>query len=81
MLIVTPTDTPLVEKIGLGGTAMPMKPMPVEQCVCEGLEGLSRNRMIIMPGLLFRVMNRLVPHGLVRTMTGNMMRKSANFVS
>src|SRR5690606_30705342 len=80
VLIVTPTDTPLVEQMGLGGTAMPMKPMPVAQCARARREGLNRNRMLILPGLLFRIMNRLVPHGLVRTMTGNMMRKSTNFV-
>lgn len=80
-LIVTPTDTPLVEKMGLAESAMPMKPMSVEQCVREGLEGLNRNKMIIMPGLMFRIMNRLVPHSLVRSMTGNMMRKSTTFVS
>ncbi len=81
VLIVTPTDTPLVEKMGLDGSAMPLKPMPVEQCVSEALTGLNRNRMIIMPGLLFRIINRLVPHGLVRTMTADMMRKSTTFVS
>jgi uncharacterized protein len=81
VLIVTPTDTPLVKKMGLDGAAMPMKPMSVEQCVGEGLSGLNRNKMIIMPGLLFRIMNRLVPYGLVRAMTGNMMRKSTTFVS
>ena len=80
-LIVTPTDTPLVGKMGLDGSAMPMKPMPVEQCVREALDGLNRNRMIIMPGLMVRIMNRLIPHGLVRAMTGNMMRKSTTFVS
>lgn len=81
VLIVTPTDTPLVEKMGLNGTAMPMKPMPVEQCVSEGLAGFNRNKMIIMPGLLFRIMNRLMPHRLVRAMTADMMRKSTTFVS
>lgn len=81
VLIVTPTDTPLVEKMGLGGAAMPMKPMPVAQCVGEGLAGLNRNKMIVMPGLIFRIMNRLMPHGLVRAMTADMMRKSTTFVS
>lgn len=81
VLIVTPTDTPLVEKMGLDGSAMPMKPMPVAQCVSEALAGLNRNKMIIMPGLLFRIMNRLMPHGLVRAMTADMMRKSTTFVS
>ncbi|GGA45559.1 SDR family NAD(P)-dependent oxidoreductase [Pelagibacterium lentulum] len=81
VLIVTPTDTPLVTKMGLDGAAMPMKPMPVEQCVREALEGLSRNKMIIMPGLVFRIMNRIMPHGLVRAMTADMMRKSTTFVS
>lgn len=81
VLVVTPTDTPLVAKMGLDGAAMPMKPMPVEQCVREGLAGLNRNKMIIMPGLLFRIMNRLVPHGLVRAVTADMMRRSTTFVS
>lgn len=81
VLIVTPTDTPLVKKMGLDGSAMPMKPMPVEQCVAEGLDGLNRNKMTIMPGLFFRIMNRLMPHGLVRAMTANMMRQSTTFVS
>lgn len=80
VLIVTPTDTPLVAKMGLDGSAMPMAPMPVAQCVSEALIGLNRNKMIIMPGLLFRIMNRLMPHGLVRAMTGDMMRKSTTFV-
>jgi hypothetical protein len=31
---------------------MPMKPMSVEQCVSEGLSGLSKNRSRIVPGRL-----------------------------
>ena len=79
-LIVTPTDTPLVKAMGLDKTAMPMKPMPVEQCVGEALEGVKRRKMIVVPGRLYRMMNALMPHGLVRSMTANMMRQSTKFV-
>lgn len=80
-LIVTPTDTPIIEKMGLSRASMPMKPMSVEQCVGEALRGIQRNQMIVMPGRLYRIMNAVMPHGLVRTMTANMMRKSTTFVS
>jgi len=39
-----------------------MKPMSVEQCVSEGLNGLLENRSRIVPGRLNRIMNaQLVP--------------------
>ncbi|HEV7346026.1 MAG TPA: SDR family NAD(P)-dependent oxidoreductase [Devosia sp.] len=81
VLIVTPTETPIIDKMGLRSSAMPMKPMTVAQCVGEGLAGLRRNRMTVLPGRLYRIMNRLMPAGLVRSMTANMMRQSTKFVS
>lgn len=81
VLVVTPTDTPIIEKMGLRRSSMPMKPMSVQQCVGEGLRGLARNKMMVMPGRVFRIMNALMPYGLVRAMTANMMRKSTTFVS
>lgn len=81
VLIVAPTDTPIIEKMGLRRASMPMKPMSVEQCVGEGLRGLKRNQMVVVPGRIYRIMNALVPYGLVRTMTANMMRQSTTFVS
>ena len=52
---------------------MPMKPMSVEQCVSEGLNGLLANRSRIVPGRLNRVMNALVPASLARKMEADML--------
>lgn len=79
-LIVTPTETPLIKKMGLDASPMPLKPMPVAKCVAEALEGVKRGKMIVMPGRLYRIMNALMPHSLVRAMTANMMRQSTTFV-
>jgi uncharacterized protein len=80
VLVVTPTDTPIIEKMGLPQTSMPMKPMSVEQCVGEGLRGLVRNKMMVTPGRFFRIMNALMPHSWVRALTSNMMQQSTKFV-
>jgi uncharacterized protein len=81
VLVVTPTDTPIVEKMGLSAADMPIKPMPVERCVSEGLAGLNANRLMVMPGRVYRIMNALMPHGLSRRMTAAMMLKSRTFVA
>lgn len=81
VLVVAPTETPILDKMGLRSSPMPLKPMSVEQCVGEGLAGLRRNRMMVLPGRLYRIMNRIMPAGLVRSMTANMMRRSTTFVS
>ena len=49
---------------------MPMKPMPVEQCVFEGLEALKRNRATHISGRTNRMMNALIPASLSRSMMG-----------
>jgi len=81
VLVVTPTQTPIIEKMGLRLADMPMKPMPVHKCVAAGLKGLRANRLMIVPGAFYRFMVPLMPHGLARRMTANMMRKSTNFVT
>ncbi|HEV7275146.1 MAG TPA: SDR family NAD(P)-dependent oxidoreductase [Devosiaceae bacterium] len=81
VLVVTPTQTPIIEKMGLRLADMPMKPMPVAQCVRAGLKGLQGNRLMVVPGLFYSLMVPLMPRGLARRMTANMMRKSTNFVT
>jgi uncharacterized protein len=76
VLIIGPTQTAIIEKIGFDPATMPMKPMPVEQCVFEGLEALKRNRATHLSGRLNRIMNALIPASLSRTMTGKMMAKA-----
>jgi short-subunit dehydrogenase len=68
-------DTPVLEKLGFDPKTMPMKPMSVEQCVSEGLNGLFKNRSRIVPGRLNRIMNALVPASLARKMEADMLGK------
>ncbi len=69
-------NTPVLEKLGFDPKTMPMKPMSVEQCVSEGLNGLLKNRSRIVPGRLNRIMNALVPASLARKMEADMLGKA-----
>jgi short-subunit dehydrogenase len=55
---------------------MPLKPMSVEQCVSEALNGLRKNRSKVVPGRLNRIMNALVPASLARQMEADMIGKA-----
>jgi short-subunit dehydrogenase len=68
-------NTAVLEKFGFDPKTMPMKPMSVEQCVSEGLNGLLKNRSRIVPGRLNRIMNALVPASLARKMEADMLGK------
>ena len=69
------TNTAVLEKFGLDPKTMPLKPMSVEQCVSEGLSGLLKNRSMIIPGRLNRIMNALVPASLARKIEADMLGK------
>ena len=81
VLVVSPTDTPIIDKMGFARSAMPLKPMPAERCAREALVALNANRASIMPGRLYRIMNRLMPASLSRKMTATLMLKSSTFVA
>lgn len=76
VLIIGPTQTAIIEKIGFDPATMPMKPMPVEQCVFEGLEALKRNRATHLSGRMNRIMNALIPASLSRSMMQKVMAKA-----
>ncbi len=76
VLIIGPTATAIIDKIGFDPATMPMKPMPVEQCVFEGLEALKRNRATHLSGRMNRIMNALIPASVSRSMMGKMMAKA-----
>lgn len=76
VLIIGPTETAIIEKIGFDPATMPMKPMGVEQCVYEGLEALKRNRASHLSGRMNRIMNALIPAPLSRGMMLKMMAKA-----
>ena len=76
VLIVGPTQTAIIDKFGLDPKTMPMKPMPVEQCVYEGLEALRKNRATHLSGRMNRIMDALIPTSISRGMMGRMIAKT-----
>src|SRR5712664_378871 len=75
--VLTPgfIDTPVIPKLLEDPRALPMKPMSAERCVTEGLEALQANRAAYIPGLLNRIMNRLVPPSVAQKMEAKMLKK------
>ena len=75
VLLPSPTQTPLFDKIGLDTNSTPLKPMTVEQCVSVGIAALSANRPSHLTGSIYRIMNSLMPRSLFREMNGRMLLK------
>jgi len=69
------TDTAVIDKFGLDPKTMPMKPMSVEQCVSEALDGLRKNRSRVVPGRMNRILNALVPASLARRLEADLLGK------
>jgi uncharacterized protein len=69
------TDTAVIGKFGLDPKTMPMKPMSVEQCVSEALDGLRQNRSRVVPGRMNRILNALVPASLARRLEADLLGK------
>jgi len=78
VLVTTPTETAIFFKLGFTLQNTPVKPISVEQCVDEALAALVKNRMLVFPGLKFRVMRMLTPESLVRKMSAGMLKKNNN---
>jgi len=76
VLVIGPTQTAIIEKIGFDPATMPMKPMSVEQCVLEGLEALKQNRATHLSGRINRIMNALIPASLSRSIMGKLIAKA-----
>jgi uncharacterized protein len=70
-----PTDTPVLAKFGLDAKTMPIRPLKVEHVVTEGLNALSANRAIIIPGLMNRIMRGVLPASLTRSISRRMFEK------
>jgi len=70
-----PTDTPVLAKFGLDASTMPMKPLRVGQVVTEGLNALAANRAILIPGRMNRMMKKILPSSLTRSMLAKMFAK------
>jgi len=80
VLITSPTDTPVFGKLGFTKKNTPLQPVSVEQCVSEALSALSKNKITVLPGLKFRIMNALTPASLSREITGKIMKKNNGII-
>jgi len=70
-----PTDTPVLAKFGLDAKTMPMKPLKVDRVVTDGLNALSANRALMIPGRMNRIMRAILPASLTRSMLARMFEK------
>jgi short-subunit dehydrogenase len=73
---ITPTETPIVARLGFRNSRMPMEPISVEQCVTECLDALASGRAEVMPGFKFRVVNSLVPASVKRRVAGQTIKRN-----
>jgi len=78
VLVIAPTETAVISKIGIDHQSMPtkqarMERMPVEQCVGEGLAALVENRSTHIPGRANRIANAIVPTSVARNFMGKML--------
>ncbi len=73
VLITSPTETPIVSHLGFDAKKMPAPPLKVQQAISETLKALEKNRPSIIPGRLYRMMNRLVSGSFSRKMFGKML--------
>lgn len=76
VLIPGATDTPIVEKFGMIPDMMPMKPMPVDQCVAEALTALNANKSLHISGRINRFINFMMPRPLAVKMNGTLLAKA-----
>lgn len=78
VLVTSPTETPILPELGFTDDNMPTKPLSAKQCVEETLQALHDNRMTVLPGRKFRVMNALVPSSLSRKMMAKTFKQNNN---
>jgi short-subunit dehydrogenase len=76
VLITPPTETPVFYKLGFTLENSPVSPIGVKQCVEDSLAALTSNRVTVMPGLKFRIMNALTPPSVSRAMAGKILKKN-----
>jgi short-subunit dehydrogenase len=78
VLLTSPIDTANMTfgKVGYTKENTPVQPISVAQCVSETLLALSKNKITVIPGLKFRIMNALTPGFVSRGMIGILMKKN-----
>ena len=77
MLLPGSVDTPVIDALGLGRAALPIRPQPAEAAVRETIAAFLRHRPVHIPGRLMRIMTRLIPRSLSVRMNGRMLGRAA----
>lgn len=80
VLVTTPTETPVFYKLGFSLQNTPVKPLSVDQCVNEALNALAMNKMLVYPGLKFRLMRAIIPAPLGRKMSTRILKRNNNML-
>ena len=75
VLIVGPTDTRVIDMMGLDRGRMPIKPQPADATAAEALAALVANRPAHLSGRINRVVYRLVPSAVTTRLARSMVRQ------
>ena len=75
VLVVGPTDTQVIDLMGLDRAHMPIKPQPAASTAAEGLEALIANRPAHLSGRINRLVHRVVPASLTIRMARGMVEQ------
>jgi short-subunit dehydrogenase len=75
VLVVGPTDTRVIDLMGLDRARMPLKPQSPDATAAEALEALVANRPVHLSGWVNRLVHRLMPSGLTTRMARSMVEQ------
>jgi short-subunit dehydrogenase len=75
VLIVGPTDTRVIDMLGLDRARMPIKPQSAEATAAEALAALVRNRPTLLSGRINRLVYRFIPSALTTRMARSMVEQ------
>jgi short-subunit dehydrogenase len=75
VLIVGPTDTRVIDLMGLDRARMPIKPQSADATAAEALAALVANRPTHLSGRINRLVYRLMPTALTTRMARSMVEQ------
>jgi short-subunit dehydrogenase len=75
VLIVGPTDTRVIDMLGLDRTRMPIKPQSADATAAEALAALVANRPVHLSGWINRLIRRVVPTALTTRLARSMVEQ------
>jgi short-subunit dehydrogenase len=75
VLIVGPTDTRVIDMMGLDRARMPLKPQSADATAAEALAPLAANRPVHLSGRMNRLFHRVMPAGVTARMARSMVER------